>query len=256
MACRRRFFPPPWPAVVLGAVLGCLAGCGGAPPGSVSSLATVGPATGIADIGTELSSTGFFVDNSGYMLTAGHSADGCAELYVDKEGQVLKADLVARSDEHDLALIKVRQTLGLPAVFARSARAAAHEMVFAAGYEVLPRVLAGGGALFNAVVDGPGTRRGSNSGGEDDDIELMSDATYGSSGAPVLSLLGLVIGVVTHKGAEGRVLATNGDVAKGFLAANHVVFDEDDRPQSSPLQDRAHRAQTISARVLCFKRSP
>jgi serine protease Do len=232
--------------MLLGAVLGGLAACSPTttPTGPAAPLATVAP----ADIGVELSSTGFFVDNSGHVLTAEHSAVGCAELYVAKEGRTLKADLVGQSDAHDIALIKVRETLGLPAVFASAEAAAEHDMVFAASYEVLGRMLARGGALFNAVV----AERGAHD--RNDDLELVSDATYGSSGAPVLSSTGLVIGVVTHKGAENRVLASNGDVVKEFLAANHIVFEEDDRPQLSALQDRAHRAQTISAQVLCFKR--
>jgi S1-C subfamily serine protease len=230
--------------ITCGAMLCCLLACTGGPPAnSAKALATVAP----SNIGVELSSTGFFVDNDGHLLTARHAATDCAQLYVAKEDRVLKAKLVASSATHDLAMLKIAETLGLPAVFTRSSKLAAHDMVFAAGYEALQDVLAQGGALSNAIVaDGDPQ-------GPDAEIELVSDATYGASGAPVLGSTGLVIGMITHRGLEGRVFATSADEIKAFLAASHLAYDEDDRPQLGTLQDRAHRAETISANVLCFK---
>jgi serine protease Do len=232
------------PVITGGALLCCLFACTGAPPASSGkTLATVAP----SNIGLELSSTGFFVDNNGHLLTARHAALDCTQLYVAKEDRVLKAKLVASSQAHDLALLKTGETLGLPAVFTRSSDLAANDMVFAAGYEALQDVLAQGGALSNAVV------ADADPAGEDAEIELVSDATYGASGAPVLSSTGLVIGMITHLGLEGRVFATSADKIKAFIAATHVAYEEDDRPQLGTLQDRAHRAETISANVLCFK---
>jgi S1-C subfamily serine protease len=234
------------PMITCGAVLCCLCACTAAPPASsAKALATVAP----SNIGVELSSTGFFVDNDGHLLTARHAARDCAQLYVAKEDRVLTAKLVASSEPLDLALLKIEETLGLPAVFTRRSELAANDMVFAAGYEALQDVLAQGGALFNAVVADTDPR------GADAEIELVSDATYGASGAPVLGSTGLVIGMITHRGLEGRVFATSAEKIKAFLAASHFAYDEDDRPQLGTLQDRAHRAETISANVLCFKRS-
>jgi S1-C subfamily serine protease len=232
--------------ITCGAALCCVFACTGAPPASsAKTLATVAP----SNIGLELSSTGFFVDNDGHLLTARHAAADCTQLYVAKEDRVLKAKLVASSQTHDLALLKIEETLGLPAVFARSSEIAANDMVFAAGYEALQDVLAQGGALSNAVV------ADADPAAADAEIELVSDATYGASGAPVLGSTGLVIGMITHRGLEDRVFASSAEKIKAFLAASHVAYDEDDRPQLGTLQDRAHRAETISANVLCFKQN-
>lgn len=200
-----------------------------------------------APVSLELTGTGFFVDRVGHVLTAGHAATDCARLVVIKGGRAVNAELVARSPIDDLALLKVPETLGLPAVFDRAGKARAHGLAFVAGYQTLPGLLARGGVLSNAVITGsdPQDPRA--------DIELLSEEGHGSSGAPVLGPTGLVIGVVTHQRVEGRVLATAADNAKAFLAENRIGYAEDDRPQLSMLQDRAHRAATISVRVICDK---
>lgn len=235
----------PWPAAGFALVLAALAACApaAAPPNSGQPLATAAPAR----VGLQLTATGFFVDRSGHVLTAGHAATGCTSLFVDNGTRTFKAALVALSPEDDLAVLKVDEGSGLPAVFARSLQSAAHDMVFAAGYQTLQGILAHGGALSNAMI-AEGEARTPHA-----DIELVSDATHGASGAPVLSATGLVIGVITHKLRPDRVLATNADDAKRFLAANHIPIEEDDRPQLGAFQDHARRAATISVGVTCFK---
>jgi serine protease Do len=218
-----------------------LAGCAGTTPSGDNTAAET------LALGLELTGTGFFVDTSGHLLTANHAADHCARLYVEKEGRTLPADVVAQSPSNDLAVLKIRETLGLPAIFAVDAYSEANEMVFASGYQVLQGVLARGGALYNAVV------AGSKDADPAADLELVSNATHGASGAPVMNANGLVIGVVTHSTGFQKVHATNGEVTKSFLAASHITFKQDSRAQLSAFQDHAHRAETISASVVCFK---
>ncbi len=207
-------------------------------------LATTNPSR----IGLELAATGFFVDDHGSLLTADHAATNCAQLYVIKEGRTVGAQLIAEAPEADLALLKVPETLGLSGVFADTVQPAANDMVFTSGYDALQDVLARGGGLFNAVITD------ANATGANENIELVSDATYGASGAPILNANGLVIGILTRRESVDHVLATNAHRIKAFLTAHRIAFEQDDRPQVSALQDRAHRAETISAHVLCFKR--
>jgi serine protease Do len=234
-----------WRGAGVGLALGAMAACAPLPSSSNSGqrLATAA----VASIGLQLTATGFFVDQNGHVLTAGHAATNCVSLFVNKGKTTLSAKLVAQSLVDDLAVLKVDETLSPPAVFARNVTSAAHDMVFAAAYQTLDGILARGGALSNAVVAGDHGRD------PHADIELVSDATHGASGAPVLSSTGLVIGVITHKLQPDRVLATNADDAKRFLAANHIPLEEDDRPQLGAFQDHARRAATISVGVTCFK---
>jgi S1-C subfamily serine protease len=207
-------------------------------------LATRIPSKG----GLQLNSTGFFVDWSGHVLTAGHAAANCARLYIGKDGRTAAAVMVAAWPVQDLALLKADETMGAPAVFARNVRAEERDAVFVAGYQVLQDMLGRGGTLFNGIV-----ARGREQPEARAAIELVSDATYGSSGAPVLSSDGLVIGIVTHKTMRTRVVATNADDAKAFLAANQIAFTEDERAQLGGFEDRARHAASFSVSVTCQK---
>ncbi len=187
--------------------------------------------------------TGFFVDDSGRLVTALHVVAGCARVAVAKEGYRLVAEVMARSGRHDLALLQVPRTLGLAAVFPDSARADPRDMVFVAGYDALPSLQTGRDVLANATVAGHG---------EDGELALDSSVSHGASGAPVLDSQGLVQGVISRRTTSGRVLAISAGDTKAFLAANGVGIAQDDRAQIAPLASRANRAASISARVICL----
>lgn len=194
----------------------------------------------------ERAGTGFFVDDAGHVLTARHVVQACGRIMVQKEGRTSAARLVAVSTPYDLALLKTAKTRGLAATFPRSIASAPNGIVFAADYANLPTSLARGAMLANASV---GTTNGSDEAGH---IALNTNITFGASGAPVLDSRGLVEGVVSRKTAVNRVLAVGANGAKAFLAASNVRLQEDDRPQISGSASRAHRAASISARVICL----
>jgi S1-C subfamily serine protease len=193
----------------------------------------------------EKTGTAFFVDDAGHMLTAGHAAVDCARMLVSKEGRVVSARVVAVSSQVDLALIQTTRTLGLSAVFPRTAKASANDMMFAAAYDTLPPMTVRGGTLANATV--------SPTGGEAGYLAIDSTVTFGASGAPVLDGRGLVQGVISRRTGVDHVLAVDATQAKAFLVANHVAIDEDDRPQIAGSASRANRAASISARVTCLQ---
>lgn len=200
--------------------------------------------SGAIEYTREKTGTAFFVDDIGHMLTAGHAADDCARVVVAKEGRVVAARVLAVSTQSDLALIVVPKTLGLSAVFPRTATVGTNEMVFAAAYGNLAGMIARGGTLANATVSsgaGAGT------------IAIDSDVTFGASGAPVLDSRGLVQGIISRRTGADHVLAADAATAKAFLAANHVTVQEDDRPQIAGSASRANRAASISARVSCLQ---
>jgi S1-C subfamily serine protease len=200
-----------------------------------------------AMIRREKNGTGFFVDDSGHMLTARHAADDCARVVVVKEGRAVAARVAALSPRFDLALIKVPKTLGLAAVFPRSVTAAVNDMVFAAAYDTLPDMMKRGGTLANATVVS------SFGGSEAGYLPIDSNVTFGASGAPVLDSRGLVEGVISRRTMINRVLTVGAAETKAFLASNGVRFDEDDRPQIAGGASRANRAASISARVTCLQ---
>lgn len=191
------------------------------------------------------SGTAFFVDDTGDMLTARHVVDDCQNIIVTKEGVVLSARVVALSSQADLALIKIPKTLGLAAVFPRSAEPSVNDMVFVAAYDNLSNLIASGGLLADATVVKSDVESGI--------LAIDSDVTFGASGAPVLDSGAHVQGVISRRTPENHVAAVSADLAKPFLAANGIEIEEDDRPQIAALGSRAHRAASISAAVTCFQ---
>lgn len=192
----------------------------------------------------QLIGTGFFVDETGYMLTAAHVVVNCVQVLVTKEHHRVSARLVAETPASDLALLKIPRTLGLAAVFPKSITAAPNDMVFAGAHDTLPSPQLDADVLANATVTGWG---------EDGALALLSPVKPGASGAPVLDWLGLIQGVISRRTASDRVLAVSAATAKAFLQAHGVRITQDDRPQLENAASRSHRAASISARVTCLQ---
>lgn len=197
--------------------------------------------------GRVLNGTGFFVDEAGHVLTAGHAVENCTQIVVAKEKRRVAAKLVARSQRYDLALLKIPRTLGLAAVFPRMAAPEVNAMVFAAAYTSQTDEPANRGLIANARV------LNSLGGSEAGHLAINSPVTYGASGAPVLDGLGLVQGVISRRTMVNRVLAVSATEIKAFLASNGVHFAQDDRPQLAPTASRANRAASVSAQVTCLQ---
>jgi len=193
---------------------------------------------------SETTSTAFFVNGSGYLLTARHAVERCARVIVAKEGWAVEAKVVAQSPEADLALVKAPRTLGLNAVFPRTVAVSPSELVFASAFDTLPGKLIGSGLMANAVVRADSSV---------DALAIESDVTFGASGAPVLDGRGLVQGVISRRTAANRVVAIGAHAVKSFLYAHNVRFDQDDRAQIAGNGSRAHRAASISARIRCLQ---
>lgn len=194
-----------------------------------------------------LNSTAFFVNDSGYLLTARHAVENCSRIVVSKDRHWLAGRVVAVSARYDLAVLKVPKTLGIAAVFPRSGTTATNEMVFAGSYDALAGLRVGGGILANARV------MSSFNGSEEGHLVMDSPVTFGASGAPVLDRNGLVQGVVSRRTMINRVLAVGAAQAKAFLLGNGISFEQDDRPQLSGSASRAHRAASVSAQVRCLQ---
>ena len=201
--------------------------------------------TSPAESRNERAGTGFFVDDIGHVLTARHLVEGCSRIAIHQEGRRSPARIVALSTPFDLALLHTPKTRGLAAVFPRNTMSATNDIVFAADHQHLAAMMSRGGMLSNASIS---PISGS---GEAGHIALTSTMTFGSSGAPVLDSRGLVEGVVSRKTATNRVLAVGAAGTKAFLSASNVRFQQDDRPQIAGSGSRAHRAASISARIIC-----
>ncbi|RQS65145.1 serine protease [Burkholderia sp. Bp8963] len=222
--------------------------------------AMIAPSKQIDGFALEANATGFFVNEQGDMLTARHVVETCKTLFVIKDARVARATVKAVSRDQDLAVITSTIRPLLAASFATSGTVRGAQPVFAAGYEVLRHMPDRATAMYNAFTR---TDARNDASGE---FTLMSSATNGASGSPVLDQAGLVVGVITDRatvsgddarsvatrsGAASYVIAIPGDPIKTFLRTSGVPFTESDQPQLEPMQAHAPRAATVEAGVLC-----
>jgi hypothetical protein len=183
--------------------------------------------------------TGFFVDWNGHVLTARHLVTDCADIQVVGDGRTVPASVVAASGTDDLALLDVGQTFGQPARFDGRDSLPGGTLVTIMGYAPLIEALLTRDPKqpvpFNGLLlDEPAERQ----------IALVSDASPGASGSPVIDRDGLVIAVLASKetrtarsGLAGRAseirLAVNGPVSVDFLRANGISPREGDDPHTA-----------------------
>lgn len=195
--------------------------------------------------------SGFFTDLDGTVLTARHVVNGCQSLYTLKDGRVARAELLAVSDEADLALLRSSIKPYLAATFAVDDRMQSSQPVFAAGYDVLNHMKDRAALMYNGIVLDRKTRP------NEVEFSLFSDVTHGASGSPVFDGNGLVIGLIIKReftgGASGQsaVIAVSSSAIKTFLRQAGATFHDSDQPQLSPLQARAPRAATLTVGIIC-----
>jgi len=231
---------------------------GGAMAQTTQSV-VIGPSRGLDAYSLESNGTGFFVNDDGDVLTARHVVEACNSLFIIKGGQVARASIKAKSSDKDLAVISSRIKPFLSARFPKTDNVKGAEPVFTAGYEVLRHMPDRSTTMYNALTRDKSLEKTG-------ELTLISSATNGASGSPVLNEAGLVVGLVIERemvidadprsyairsSAATYVIAVSGDPIKAFLAASKVPFEETDVPQLESTQPHAPRAATLEAGVLC-----
>jgi serine protease Do len=226
---------------------------------SIREPVTLEPSQKMAAFAIESNATGFFVNETGDVVTARHVVEGCRSLFLIKDARVASASVKAVSSNADLAVITSTIKPLLAASFAGRNEVSVAQPVFAAGYESLRHMSDRADTIYNAFTrDRPSQAA--------DEFTLISSATNGASGAPVLNQAGLVVGMVTERaqasnddprayvarsGSASYVVALSADAIKTFLDASHVGFSVTDIPQLETMQAHAPRAATLEAGVLC-----
>jgi serine protease Do len=141
--------------------------------------------------GTSLGS-GFIIDKAGYIVTNNHVIEGADQITVVlHDERKFEAKLVGRDPKTDLALLKVKTNVDLPAVsFGDSDHARVGDWVLAIG-----NPLGLGGTVTAGIVSARG--RDIRSGPYDDYIQTDAPINRGNSGGPLFDVNGAVIGINT-----------------------------------------------------------
>lgn len=180
--------------------------------------------------------SGFIVDEDGYIITNNHVINGASEITVIlKNGHSHPAKVVGHDEKTDIALLKIKADVKLPAVkLGRSDTLKVGQWVVAIGNPF---------GLDYTVTAGIISAKGRNIGAGPYDNFLQTDASInpGNSGGPLFNMRGEVIGVNTAIRRDGQgigfavpidmvkqvvpQLREHGYVSRGYLGAGIQEMD-------------------------------
>jgi serine protease Do len=135
------------------------------------------------------SGSGFFVSESGHILTNHHVVSDCSSLEVVGRG---RAGIVRTDPRNDLALVRIATGASTPAAVFRQTPAQLAEAVFVFGY---PFAQLGTG--LNVTTGSVSAVSGI--GGDSSQIQLTAPIQPGNSGGPIVDSSGAVVGLSVAK---------------------------------------------------------
>ncbi len=157
--------------------------------------------------------SGFVIDAAGIVVTNNHVIDGADEIVVIlADGTKLKAELIGRDKEVDLAVLKVKPEKPLKAVkFADSDKIRIGEPVMAIG-----NPLGLGGTVTSGIISAK--NRDIKSGAFDNYIQTDAAINRGNSGGPLFNMDGDVIGINTAIFSQ-----TGGNIGIAFAVPSNTA---------------------------------
>jgi len=173
------------------------------------------------------SGSGFLISADGYIVTNNHVIEGADEINVTlKDGRELKAKLIGRDENTDLAVIKIEGSGFTFVTFENAAKPRVGDWVIAVGN---PFGL--GGTATAGIVSAYGRNLNDESSTYVDYVQIDAPINRGNSGGPTFDIYGRVIGVNSAifsptGGSVGIGFAIPADVADGItkqLIANGKV---------------------------------
>lgn len=160
--------------------------------------------------------SGFFISESGHIVTNNHVIDNAVEIEViTDDGESLEAELVGTDAETDLAVLKVKESGTYPYVDFGSSKALRRgDWVVAVGSPLGFSGTATAGIV--SAVGEPGDLRRSQS--YTDYLQIDAAINRGNSGGPTFDMNGRVVGVNTWIAST-----TGGSIGLGFAIPSELV---------------------------------
>lgn len=195
-------------------------------PQKIGSASTSVPNGTLTKQGT---GTAFFVSSNGHALTNFHVVNGCIELRASGRDGIAK--VITSDTVNDLALLQLSsKSANFAKLNSAPTKMRQGEDVVVFGYP-LEWALSSGGNLTPGIVSAL-TGLGNNT----NQIQITAPIQPGSSGSPVMDRKGNVVGVVSMKLSDSKMIKATGSVAqnvnfavsgqtvKSFLDANNVPY--------------------------------
>ena len=205
------------------------------------------------------SGTGFFINKSGYILTAYHVIEDCRVLRRRRGETVEELALIAKDPRNDLAVLKQATNHTAPASFRGAGSARPGESVVVVGFPYYR-------ALSSQAIVTTGTISSVSSLGDDTRfLQITAPVQSGNSGGPLLDQSGNVVGVVLSKLDALKVAELTGDipqnvnfaikssVAETFLQSHGIQYLA--KPSSTTIEpaDIWEQARDFIVIVECWR---
>lgn len=157
--------------------------------------------------------SGFVISADGYIVTNNHVIEQADTITITfSDGREMRATLVGRDRDTDIAVLKVSSRTPLPYVeFADSDKAEVGDWVIAIG-----NPLGFGGSVSAGIISA--TQRDLNTGRSDNFIQTDAAINQGNSGGPLFNLAGQVVGVNT-----AIISQSGGSIGLGFSVPSNTV---------------------------------
>ncbi|MEO0550199.1 MAG: Do family serine endopeptidase [Pseudomonadota bacterium] len=158
--------------------------------------------------------SGFFISDTGYIVTNNHVVEDATEIEVALEdGRELEAELVGTDPQTDLAVLKVKE----PGVYPYVEFETSHDLRRGDWVVALGNPFGLGGTATAGILSADGRDLG-NSNPYTDFLQIDAAINRGNSGGPTFDLFGRVIGVNT-----AIFSPTGGSVGIGFAIPSDLA---------------------------------
>ncbi len=201
--------------------------------------------------------TAFFVASDGMVLTNAHVVDNCQRIDVGSGGKQGTAQIVARDDRNDLALVATSLRPIATSKWRLSMRQGEEVIVY--GFPLSGVLASDGNVTIGNVTALAGLLNDSRF------LQISAPIQPGNSGGPLLDKSGNIVGVVVSKLDAVGMASSTGDipqnvnfaikasVAAAFLDAQHVVYEEGNKGNILATPDLTERAKAQTLQVICVR---
>ncbi len=206
----------------------------------------------------DISGSGVVIGGHGEVLTNAHVVKTCARINVrSSAGDSATAQLIARDEKNDLAVIRSRSHLSLVAAFRDGKPVRAGDAIVALGYP-LSGLLA---TTANLTVGNVSALAGL--GDDSRYLQISAPVQPGNSGGPLLDASGHLVGIVTAKLDAALVarftrdipqnvnFALKAEVARAFLDSKGISYQTAHSDQQLSPADVGDIARPFTVRIEC-----
>jgi hypothetical protein len=204
--------------------------------------------------------TGFAVSKAGHVLTNAHVVGQCREIHTHLPGGIDQmAELVAKDDQNDLAVLKLSSSPSRVATFRGDAGVRQGDNIVVYGFPLGEALAADGNLTTGNVSALSGLRNDSRM------LQVSAPVQPGNSGGPLVDMSGNVVGVVVSKLNAVKTMVATGDipqnvnfaikasVARDFLDANGIAYQSVPSTQPLTAADVGDRVKRFTLKVECWR---